>query len=92
LVAKGFKQRYTNDYDDTFSLVVKFVTIHLVLSIVVSQGWNLSQLDMQNAFLHGVLEEDVYMRQPLGFEDPSMPHYHCKLDKVLYGLKQGLWA
>lgn len=67
MVAKGFKQRYTNDYDDTFSLVVKFVTIHLVLSIVVSQGWNLSQLDMQNAFLHGVMEKEVYMKQPPGY-------------------------
>jgi hypothetical protein len=87
LVITGFKQRYGIDYDDTFSHVVKFATIGLVLSIVVSQGWCLCQLDVQNVFLHGVLEEKVYMKQPPGFEDPSHLTYHCKLDKSLYGLK-----
>jgi hypothetical protein len=47
-------------------------------SIVVSRGWSLRKLDVQNVFLHGVLEEEVYMRQPLGFEDESMPHFLCK--------------
>ena len=64
LVAKGFKQHYGIDYEDTFSLVVKAATIRLVLSIAVSCCWHLRQLDVQNAFLHGFLEEDVYMRQP----------------------------
>jgi hypothetical protein len=88
LVAKGFKQRYGIDYDATFSSVVKFATIHLVLSIIVCQGWSLCQLDVHNTFLHNVLEEDVYMKQPPGFEDSCHPSYHCKLDKAIYGLKQ----
>jgi hypothetical protein len=61
LVAKGFKQRYDIDYEDTFNPVVKAATIWMILSIAVSNRWNLRQLDVQNTFLHGVLEEEVYM-------------------------------
>jgi hypothetical protein len=86
LIAKGFKQRYGVDYEDTFSLVVKTVTIRIILSIAVSRGWTMRQLDVKNAFLHDFLEE-VYMRQPPGYEDASHPNYVCKLDKAPYGLK-----
>jgi hypothetical protein len=62
--------------------VVKAATIQRILSIAMSRGWLLRQLDIQNAFLHGVLEE-VYMRQPPGYADKSQLNFVCKLDKKL---------
>ena len=61
LVAKGFHQRHGIDYNNTFSPVIKPITIRTVLSIVVSSNWIIRQLDVTNAFLHGLLSEDVYM-------------------------------
>lgn len=87
-MAKGFKQRHGVDYDDTFSLVVKSATIRLILFVAITRGWELQQADVTNEFLHGQLQEEVYMRQPMGFEDPILPNHVCKLDKVIYGLKQ----
>jgi hypothetical protein len=88
LVAKGFHQQHGVDYGDTFSPIIKPVTIRTVLSFVVASNWDIRQLDVTNAFLHGVLSEDVYMTQPPGFVHPSYPHHVCHLRKALYGLKQ----
>jgi hypothetical protein len=81
LVAKGFKQRYGIDYEDTFSPVVKIATVRLVLAISVSRGWALRQLDVKNAFLYGLLEEEFYMRQPPGYEDRGNPTMSANLTK-----------
>jgi histone deacetylase 1/2 len=88
LVAKDFKQRYGHDYEDTFINVVKPTTIHLLLMIAITRGWSMRQLDVQSAFLNGVPEEEVNMRQPLGFEDSRYLHHLYRLEKALYGLKQ----
>jgi hypothetical protein len=88
LIARGFNQREGVDYNETFSTVIKPVTIRAILSIATSLQWPIRQLDVKNAFLHGFLDEEVYMDQPPGFKDPEKPGYVCCLKQSLYGLKQ----
>ena len=88
LVARGFTQHEGSDYSETLSPVVKHATVRLVFSIAVSCNWKIHQLDIHNAFINGVLTEEVYMKQPPGFVDFSLPSHVCRLYKSLYGLKQ----
>jgi hypothetical protein len=88
LVVKGFQQKEGIDFNEIFSPVVKMTTIRLVLSIVAAEGLHLEQLDVKTTFLHGDLDEDIYMTQPEGFQVKGKENLVCKLKKSLYGLKQ----
>jgi hypothetical protein len=88
LVVKGFQQKEGIDYTDIFSPVVKLNTIRSVLSIVAAEGLHLEQLDVKTAFLHGDLDEEIYMQQPEGFSVKGKEKLVCRLTKSLYGLKQ----
>ena len=67
LIAKGFQQEYGIDFDESFSLVVKMTTLRFMLGVVAAENLELIQLDVKTAFLHGDLEEEIYMEQPKGF-------------------------
>jgi hypothetical protein len=88
LCARGFTQEYGVDYDETFSPVAHFNSIRVFLAVAVWLKMNVQQMDVKTAFLNGQLEEEIYMRQPPGFEVKGKETHVCKLQKSLYGLKQ----
>lgn len=88
LVAKGFTQTFGIDYEETFAPVAKMNTIRILFSLSANLGWCMQQYDVKNAFLHGELEEEVYMDPPPGFNHSLLPNQVCRLKKTLYGLKQ----
>ncbi|KAL2250907.1 UNVERIFIED_CONTAM: Retrovirus-related Pol polyprotein from transposon TNT 1-94 [Sesamum indicum] len=88
LVAKGFTQKEGIDYNEIFSPVVKYTTVRIMLALVAHFDWELKQMDVKTAFLHGDLDECIYMRQPVGFIEKNKPDHVCLLKKSLYGLKQ----
>ncbi|RVW23488.1 Retrovirus-related Pol polyprotein from transposon RE1 [Vitis vinifera] len=76
------------DFGETFNPVIKHITIRLILSLAVTLGWTMRQLDVKNAFLHGFLKEEVFMEQPPGFINEDLSNHVCKFNRSLYGLKQ----
>ena len=87
LVALGNNQVKCEDFYETFSPVAKMTTVRALLTVATSKGWELHQMDLHNAFLHGDLHEDLNMKPPPGF-DPPQPNLVCKLKKSLCGLHQ----
>lgn len=88
LVAKGYTQVYGIDYKETFAPVAKMNTILILISLAINMDWPLLQYDIKNAFLHGDLNEEIYMKIPPGYEESSGISKTCRLRKALYGQKQ----
>ena len=86
LVAQGFSQIPGLDFNETYSLTIRFTSIQLILALTCKHG--LQHIDIKGAYLNGKLEEDVYMHQLQGFIQQGEEHLVCKLGKSLYGLKQ----
>ena len=88
LVAQGFNQQQGADYDETFSPVVRMESLRALVALSTQHNLELHHIDVTTAFLNGVLEEEVFMRQPKGYVKPEEEHLVCKLTKSIYGLKQ----
>lgn len=88
MVARCFTQIYGIDYEGTFALVTKMNSIKILLSLAANLDWSFQQFDVKNTFLHGDLEEEVYMEIPPGLHESSVNGKVCKLKKALDGLKQ----
>ncbi|THH23200.1 hypothetical protein EUX98_g7976 [Antrodiella citrinella] len=88
LVAKGFSQVEGVDFDQIFSPVVRFETVHLVLALAALEDWHVSGVHVKSAYLYGKLEEEIYMEQPEGFKVKGQERKVLRLLRALYGLKQ----
>nr|GEY97596.1 putative ribonuclease H-like domain-containing protein [Tanacetum cinerariifolium] len=92
LVAHGYTQEEGIDYDEVFALVSRIEAIRLFLAYASFKDFVVYQIDVKSAFLYGKIKEEVYVCQPLGFEDPKFPDRVYKVEKALYGLHQALRA
>jgi hypothetical protein len=90
LVAKGYTQQEGIDFNETFAPVAKFTTIRAMLALTALKGYRETQMDVNTAYLHADVEEELYMEQPDGFQikGENGENLVCKLNKSIYGLKQ----
>ena len=88
LVAQGYTQMESIDFDETYAPVARIESICMLLAYVCHKDFKVYQMDVKSPFLNGILEEEVYVKHPPSFEDAIHPEYVYKLYKALYGLKQ----
>ncbi|WVZ20588.1 hypothetical protein V8G54_007910, partial [Vigna mungo] len=88
LVAKGFLQKKGVDFTEVYAPVARLETICLIIAVACAKNWFLSALDVKSAFLHGLLKEEVYIKQPPGFIKEGKEQQVYKLERALYGLRQ----
>ncbi|GJZ89865.1 retrovirus-related pol polyprotein from transposon TNT 1-94 [Tanacetum coccineum] len=88
LVAQGYNQQESIDYDETYALVARLESIRILLAYSCALDFKLFQMDVKSAFPNGFINEEAYMAQPQGFIDFEKPDHVYKLKKALYGLKQ----
>jgi hypothetical protein len=86
-VAKGFSQVEGIDYDETFVPIARYSSVRVILAISAPMGWKVHQMDVKTAFLNKVVEEEIYVEQPEGFETFNRDTHVCKLKRALSGLK-----
>ncbi|KAJ9544213.1 hypothetical protein OSB04_023920 [Centaurea solstitialis] len=89
LVVQGYCQEEGIDYEETFAPVARLEAIQIFLAFAAHRGFKVFQMDVKSAFLNGKLKEEVYVKQPPGFENEKYPNHVYFLNKALYGLKQG---
>lgn len=87
-VAKGYTQQHGVDFEETFAPVARFTSLRCIIAIAAAEDLELHLMDVDTAFLYGTLKEEIYVTQPIGFNDPAKPDHVCRLNKSLYGLKQ----
>ena len=88
LVVQGYNQEEGIDYDETFAPVAKMEAIRILIAFAAFMGFELYQMDVKSAFMNGDLKEEVFVKQPPGFDDAELPNHVFRLNKALYGLKQ----
>ena len=88
LVVQGYNQEEGIDYDENFAPVARIEAIRLLIAFASHMEFTLYQMDVKSAFLNGLLQEEVFVKQPPGYENNDFPDHVYKLDKALYGLKQ----
>ena len=87
-MARVFSQKEGIDYEETFAPIARYTSIRTILALAAKMKWKVHQMDVKTTFLNGVIEEEVYVEQPQGFEIHDHESHVCRLKKALYGLKQ----